>query len=238
MTSDPYAKAQSGEKLTIHATAWNRLLDTVRPNATASPGEEFSYASTNFRVNCHNDSGDSVPQWGILRISDVLLGSSGAAAGSWSWPGVVGASPQAVDDSCVVAVEPIAVNGIGQAAVAGVVQARVRVNCTGHRYASPRPGQFYFLDSSDHGPFRILWIGSTAPANPTGVSGANNPWAILMFDSSRPMSTGITGYSAGDTQLLGHGKAVSGASSCDAGFQWYSVTECPGNPSYAASYFL
>ena len=38
--------------------------------------------------------------------------------------------------------------------------------------------------------------------------------------------------------LLGHGKATTGASGCDAGLQWYTMTECSGTPSYASSYFL
>lgn len=239
MSSDPYAKALPGEKLTIHAAAWNRLIDTVRPDPSASPGEEFSYARTNFRVHCLNTAASIVPQWGVLKISDVLLGASGALTGTWSWPGVVGSPPESPGDACVVAVEPIASGGIGQAAVAGVVQTRLFVNCTGHQYARPRTLDTSCLETAEYGPFRILWRGSSGPANPTGVSGPSKPWAIVMFGNDRPSQDNITGYVANATQLLGHGKAVSGVTGCSAtGYQWYSVTECSGNPSYATSYFL
>lgn len=236
MTSDPYAKATPGEKLTIHATAWNKLIDTVKPNAAASPGEDFAYARSHFRVNCQNNSAAAIPQWAILKITDVLLGSSAAATGAWSWPGVVGEAPGSTG-AHVVAVEPISVGAIGQAAVAGVVQVRVRVNCTGHQYAKPKTGEVNYLETSDSGPFRILWCGNNAPANPTGVSGPNNPWALVLFGTERPLDS-LPAYSTGATQLLGHSKAASGASGCDTGLQWYSVSECAGTPSYATSYFL
>jgi hypothetical protein len=50
--------------------------------------------------------------------------------------------------------------------------------------------------------------------------------------------TKLPDHSTGAVQLLGHGKPTTGASGCDGGLRWYSVTECSGNPSYASSYFL
>jgi hypothetical protein len=58
-----------------------------------------------------------------------------------------------------------------------------------------------------------------------------------MFGTER-MSESIEGHSTGSDQLLGHGKAVTGASGCGADLKWFTVTECSGNPSYASSYFL
>lgn len=239
MTSDPYAKAQPGDKLTIHAAAWNRVIDMVKPQAAASPGEEFSYQRTNFRVHCQNSTGDDVPQWGVLGIQGILDAPTGTSS-SWSWPGIVGGlptGPSATGVSYVIAVEPIQENAIGQAAIAGVVQARVLVRCTGHQYATPKSSEVNYLETSEAGPFRIIWKGNTGPANPTGVTGPTKPWALLAFDYERPLES-IQGHSTGSIQLLGHGKPTTGASGCDGGLAWYSVSECSGNPSYATSYFL
>lgn len=165
-------------------------------------------------------------------------------------PGVIGVSPGGPtgNASYVIALEPIEHGAIGLAAVAGAVQCRVNVRCTGHQYAVPASGVAAYMDTADIGPFKILWRGLTGPAAATGVivatgvSGptgpqATGPWALVMFGTERPLES-IANHSTGATQLLGHAKAASGASGCDTGLQWYSVTECSGNPSYATSYFL
>ena len=61
--------------------------------------------------------------------------------------------------------------------------------------------------------------------------------ALAVFGTERT-SESITSHTTGAVQLLGHGKAATGASGCDTGLQWYTVTECSGTPSYASSYFL
>lgn len=240
---DAFKKVRAGERLEIAASAWNRVIDQVvtRPRFD---GASQASPQINFQVRCRNATTGIVPRWGIMQIAGVLevpavsAGATGSGLSSFeAYPGVVGVAPQAGSAAFVVAVEPIAPGAIGHAAIAGVVQSRVLVRCTGHRYATPASSNATYLETSDSGPFRIIWRDSTGPANPTGVTGATKPWALVAFGDERPADA-IAGHSSAATQLLGHGKAASGASGCDAGLQWYSVTECSGNPSYATSYFL
>ena len=241
MSGDPYRKALPGEKLRIPAVAWNRVLDMVAPSSGTAAGEEFSYRQANLRLYCQNSTGTGVDRWDVLAITGVTptpSGVTGAAAEQFQRsPAVVGVATTAeTGGAFVVAVEPIRAGELGLVAVAGVVQARVQMRCTGHQYAKPKANEIGYMQSADSGPFRIMWVGATGPI-PTGTTGPGTPWALLLFGTERT-SESITSHTTGAVQLLGHGKAATGASGCDTGLQWYTVTECSGTPSYASSYFL
>lgn len=249
---NPYRKVNPGEALQIAAATWNRVIDEVatRPRFDGGVGE---WPPINFSVRCRNDSGSLVARWSVLQITGVLETPTGSFTQFERMPGVIGVSPggPAGNASYVVALDPIEAGAIGMAAVAGAVQCRVNVRCTGHQYAVPASGVSAYMDTTDSGPFKIIWRDTTGPAAATGATGASGvtgpratgPWALVLFGSERPVES-IPNYSTGATQLLGHAKAASGASGasgpsgCDTGLQWYSVTECSGNPSYATSYFL
>ena len=162
MPADPYAKAQPGEKLTIHATTWNKMVDLVRPGAAPAPGEEFSYRRTNFRVYCRNSTSGTVPQWGVLHIDGVIQTPSGstgtATAGFQSSPAVRGKTPTGTTNgSFVIAVEPIGANKFGMAAIDGVVQCKLDVTDESHRFATPKPGSTAELKTATSGEAAILW---------------------------------------------------------------------------------
>jgi hypothetical protein len=237
--SDAFRKVRPGEPVRVAARAWNRIIDQV----TTKPrfdGNTSAWPQTNFRVRVRNNTSTGISRWGVLQIDNILEAPTGVGSQFEQWPGVIGITPGvslAAGVAYVVAVEPIPVGSIGQAAIDGVVQARVLVRCTGHQYAKPKSSEIDYLETADAGPFRILWKGTTGPANPTGVTGPTKPWALLSFDYEKPLDS-IDGHTTGATQLLGHGKAATGASGCDTGLQWYTMTECSGNPSYASSYFL
>jgi hypothetical protein len=237
--SDGFRKVRPGEPVRVAAQAWNKIIDQVvtKPrfdgNTSASP-------PTNFRVRVRNNTSTGISRWGVLQISDILEAPTGVGGQFEQWPGVIGGTPASGPEggvSYVVAVDPIPAGSIGQGAIDGVVQSRVLVLCTGHQYAKPKTGEIDYLETADAGPFRILWKGTTGPDNPTGVTGPTKPWALLCFDYERPLES-IAGHSTGADQLLGHGKAATGASGCDTDLKWFTVTECSGNPSYATSYFL
>jgi len=162
MSGDPYAKAQPGEKLKIHATTWNQVVDLVKPGAAAAPGEEFSYRRTNFRVYCQNKTSGTVPQWGVLHIDGVLptpSGSTGTATeGFQSSPAVIGKTPTGTTNgSFVIAVEPIGADKLGMAAIDGVVQCKLDVTDASHRFATPKPGSTTELKTASSGEAAILW---------------------------------------------------------------------------------
>lgn len=246
---NPYRKVNPGEPLQIAAATWNRVIDEVatRPRFDGGMGE---WPHINFSVRCRNDSGALVSRWSVLQITGVLESPTGSFTQFERMPGVIGVSPggPAENASYVVALDPIEAGSIGMAAVAGAVQCRVNVRCTGHQYAVPASGVSAYMDTTDSGPFKIIWRDTTGPAAATGATGASGvtgptgpkatgPWALVLFGTERPLES-ITGHSSGATQLLGHAKAASGSSGCDAGLAWFSVTECPGNTSLASSYFL
>lgn len=234
---NPYRKVNPGESLQIAAATWNRVIDEVatRPRFDGGVGQ---WPPVNFSVRCRNESGALVSRWSVLQITGVLEAPTGAFTQFERMPGVIGVSPGGPTEnaSYVVVLDPIEAGAIGMAAVAGAVQCRVNVRCTGHQYAVPANGVSAYMDTTDSGPFKIIWRDITGPA-------ATGPWALVLFGTERPLES-IPNYSTGATQLLGHAKAASGASGasgpsgCDTGLQWYSVTECSGNPSYATSYFL
>ena len=162
MSADPYAKAQPGEKLTIHATTWNQVVDLVRPSAAAAPGDEFSYRRTNFRVYCQNKTSGTLPQWGVLHIDGVFptpSGSTGTATeGFQSSPAVLGKTPTGTTNgSFVIAVEPIGADKFGMVAIDGVVQCKLDVTDASHRFATPKPGSTTELKTASFGEATILW---------------------------------------------------------------------------------
>jgi hypothetical protein len=174
MSGDPYAKAQPGEKLKIHATTWNQVVDLVKPGAAAAPGEEFSYRRTNFRVYCQNKTSGTVPRWGVLHIDGVLptpSGSTGTATeGFQSSPAVIGKTPTGTTNgSFVIAVEPIGADKLGMAAIDGVVQCKLDVTDASHRFATPKPGSTTELKTASSGEAAILWKESGTGAGKWGL---------------------------------------------------------------------
>jgi hypothetical protein len=215
-SGDPYRKAQPGEKLTIHAATWNRMVDLVRPAASSAPGEEFSYRRTNFRVYCRNDTSETIPQWGVLHIDGVLptpSGATGAEADQFqSSPAIIGITPTGTTNAgFVVAVEPIEKDQLGMVAIDGVVQCKLDIKAADHRFATPKPGSATELQTASSGEAAILWKESG-----TGTG----KWGLVRIGAGAGggvMVGKITGtWAKGGTQTVwehtGAGEQVSGPS--------------------------
>lgn len=230
---NPFRKVRAGEPLSISASAWNAVIDEVATRPQLDGGTSRD-PHVNFRVRCQNNSGTGVSKWSILQITGVRPAPSGTYTEFESWPSVIGVRPgagvNAIDPKCVVAVEPIPDQGFGQAAIAGVVQCRLNVNCTGHQYATTAENESDYLETSSVGPFRILWR-DNPPA-----TGTQKPFGLVMFAADSPLRS-AEGYTTGAVQLLGHEQS-SGSTGCYSYLRWYSVSECTGPQSFAASYFL
>jgi hypothetical protein len=236
---NPLRHVRPGQPVKIAASTWNKLVEEVKFHPR-TVGETSDFPRTNFTVRVRNSTSTGISRWGVMQVYDMLEAPTGVGGQFEQWPGVIGGTPGIGTGggvSYVVAVEPIPAGEIGQGAIDGVVQARVLVVCEGHQYAMPKGSEIDYLETADSGPFRILWKATTGPANPNGVTGPTKPWALLSFDYERPLES-IEGHATGADQLLGHGKGATGASGCDTGLKWFTVTECSGNPSYATSYFL
>lgn len=209
---NPLRHVRPGEPVKVAASAWNKIIEEVKFHPRAV-GETFDFPRTNFTVRMKNFTSGPIERWAVLQIEAMLetpTGVTGPDVDSFqSWPGVVGVTPglgAGSTEAYAVAVEPIAVGEIGQGAINGVVQARVLVLSTGHQYAKPKTGEVDYLETTDSGPFRIIWRGATGPANPTGVTGPTKPWALLSFEkgSSVGVKVGkITGtWTKGGTQTV------------------------------------
>jgi hypothetical protein len=238
--SDAFKKVRPGDKLEIQARAWNQVIDqvTTKPRfATGDPGGSSTY----LEVPCENKSGNNVPRWGVLAITGVLVqptGASGAnATNSFQrQPGVIGVTPSGpVYGRFVIAVEPINNDTIGRVAIDGVVQCKVHVRDTKHKFARTKDGSVSQLESADSGDAVLLWaeptsgtdkwglvrIGQTqqqlrvAKYKPTGgATGGTGPaWAVhtlgevdVYEDGTPPSETRTTGATI--TGVVNHAKRI------------------------------
>jgi len=128
MAGDPYRRVRPGEKVKIPALAWTQLMrGLVSLDNTGGDTIEFPESPYNW-VYFRNDSGSTIPRWGVATIAGVAstpVGTTGAAVRQFeSMPVRAGGGPTGAAAAIGVAVEPIPAGGLGRLAVAGAVQVR------------------------------------------------------------------------------------------------------------------
>lgn len=175
--SDPYKKVQPGDRLTIPAQAWNRVLDSVSiPVQTG--GELAGLQPAPNTVLIKNSSGQDKQRFELLGVTGPLVNPHESPTHESDFlrrPALVGVTVNATHfERFVVCLEPIKNNAVGVAAVSGVFPCRVELRSVQHRFAVPSSSG---LVSSSCGPVALLWVGAT------GVTGTNE----------FPGSTGPTG---------------------------------------------
>jgi len=194
-----------GQKLgkAISARAWNRAQDAAdivlgqAPGVTADAntpyGPPFNY------VYCRNNTSQTVPRFGVMRIGGVEVQPGGPTApGTAQFVQMPIVSGQLPTESALerwgVAIEPIPVGQTGRLAVAGVVQCKVRVRNTLDRFVRPLAGTVNQLVTAGYGEGLILWSEGTVGeerwalvriGSPAGVS-------IVQFDGAWPINTSKT----------------------------------------------
>lgn len=192
--SDPYKKVQPGDRLTIPAQAWNRVLDSVSvPLQTG--GELAGLEPGPNTVWIKNASGHDVVRFGVLGINGVAINPTAGNTQEMEFarrPALLGVTPT-VDshaDRFAVCLEPIKNNQYGRAAVSGLFPCKVFVTSQTHRFAGVRDSDRTQLESASCGLIQLLWVQTTGPANaitgatgPSGVSGSTGPtgaykWAV------------------------------------------------------------
>lgn len=196
------------------AAAWNRAQDAA--DKVLGQGDAFAADSVRgpgapyTALPCKNMSGTDVARWGVLAISGLEITPNGATGSGnaqfESMPVLQGTTPTTTTQSIAIAVEPIANNAIGMVAVAGVVQTKVQVVSTSHKFARPKAsttelqtdwgGPAYLLykeSSTGSDKWALVRIGD---AGPTGVDVVTNvvigPTGIT-FERSRVWVHGVTG---------------------------------------------
>lgn len=192
--SDPYKKVQPGDRLTIPAQAWNRVLDSVSVPVQTG-GELAGLNDGPNTVWIKNSSGHDVVRFGVLGINGVAVNPTAGSTQELEFarrPALLGGTPTITGhaDRFAVCLEPIKNNAFGRAVVGGVFPCKVFVTSTTHRFAGVRDGDRTQLESSTCGLVQLLWVQATGAANPitgatgpSGVSGSTGPtgaykWAV------------------------------------------------------------
>lgn len=188
-------RIEAGQPLNgaISARAWNRALDAAdivmgdRLSLTAGP-QQYSSAPYTW-VYGWNETGAAITRWSAFEIHDIYIppndntegagyGTDPNAAQFESMPSVVLRAPTSLSPTgnrtrCwCVALEPIPSLALGRVAVAGVVQAKIKVTNAYFRFVDPRNG---VLETAEQGYARILW---KEPGEGT------NRWALLQLGCS------------------------------------------------------
>lgn len=181
---DPFRKVSPGQPLRIGARAWNRVLDSIRPNVGFMSLQDGLEPAPN-TVYIRNKSGHDVPRFGVLGISGVEIDPAAEdkkhELGFAQQPVLHGTTPGAEHaDKFVICLQPIRDDAIGLAAIGGVLACKVELKNGNHKFATAKTGDRTQLQSSAKcGAVRLVWVegqptGATGPTAPTG----ENKWAV------------------------------------------------------------
>ncbi len=171
--------------LMIPAADWNQIVDAARRSrdVTAQPKISIPPRSINVAqqslIKIKNTAAAAVDRFGVLGISGAIFDpyvSSDALPQFLQQPGLTGTTPDASHaGKFVVAIEPIASQGIGWACISGIVQVQVNMVSASHVYADVTASDATKLTSGSSGA-RIVWVSA----------GTGTKWAIV--DMSRMAS--------------------------------------------------
>jgi hypothetical protein len=173
-------RIEPGQKLSsaISARAWNRAqqaADVVlgERDQFATSAKEYWGRAANV-IYIRNDSNADVGRCHVLGIAGVVVdptSSDAAAAAFVERPVLTGWTPQTGvnDTKFAICIEPIAIGGIGRAAVGGMLAVKVRIDDESHGFATVLDGDATQLRSAGCGILQLLWKESG-----TG----DNKWAV------------------------------------------------------------
>jgi hypothetical protein len=212
--SDPFRRVAPGERLTIHAAAWNRTMDVVSPRADFG-GAQAADALLNFRVAVRNDTTGLADIYSVLKIGNAIISPTGGAGGQFSAvPVFIGTEPDEDTGAgfCVLAA-PCATGAYAMGAVAGVTPVKLNVIDADHRYAKAKDGDITELQTAVAGPAFILWKESGTGGGKWGyvrlgnddesfrlgrvTGGASGAWAKDTTGSVEPIDENGTALATG-----------------------------------------
>lgn len=172
----------AGEPLTIRAADWNAmatLFEQLQPGVGMNPGGPVGERGTR-QLWIKNESGATVPQYGILAMGDAVFdpaGHSGADELSFKQPSIYvrGDAPSIPGDEgkwCVL-LSPASDQQIVRAVAGGVVQVKVFVNASTDEWAEAADADSGKLTTGPVGTARILYK----------ETGTGEKWALISFPS-------------------------------------------------------
>jgi hypothetical protein len=192
----------------ISARAWNRAQDAADLVLGSTTGVEAGIGQAGSKpyawVLCKPSV--NVDRWGVLAITGVEIAPTANATDAETkrfeeQPVVTGGTPSATTTAWCVAVEPIAAGKIGRVAVGGVVQCKVTVSDSAHKFVRAKASTTE-LESSTTGEGLLLWSGGG--------------WALVRLGTVD--LTKCKDYSATKQQVLGH--------AANGGIAWIDTTAC------------
>lgn len=229
----PDGRVTPGQRINsaFSARAWNRAQDAAdivlgqSPSLVAdapSPyGPPFEY------VYCRNGTEETVPRFGVLRISGVtVLPGASTAPGTAQFlqmPVMAGVAPDFSNPSrWGVALEPIRPGQIGRLAVAGVVQCKVRVRSPQDRFVRTIPDNVTQLVTGGYGEGFILWSESTVGEERWALVRLGTPsgLALVQFTGAWPINTlkSVTFFGSSDTGFAFNRFGSVGSETCGTRF--------------------
>ena len=240
-------RIQPGQKLTsaVSARAWNRAQDAA--DRILGERQQFgadspqTSAAPYLHVLGRNAVGGLVQRWGVVGITGLeLTAAGGSAAGNSQFqemPIVTAGLPGgAYPERWGIALEPIAQGSVGRIAVAGVVQAKVRVVNTTDRYVRVLDANTNSLISGSHGEGLILWMEAGVGNDKWALIrlGVATGVAIVQFDGSWALNATktVTFFGGTDTVTAINRFASVGSTSCTTRFgaitrhgnQWHLIS--------------
>ena len=177
---DPLKPVRPGDPLKIQSATWNRILDAARTHQQsrgrtgANPLLADALAAANLVLV--QWPGADLAAFSVVTPNGMAIepDSESLALAAQRRPVFVGQAPTATTDTPIIVVDPIATDGIGRAAIGGVVPCRINVLDTDHEYAEPSPAITDYLVSASTGPARILWR----------EGGTGEQWGVVNLDAT------------------------------------------------------
>lgn len=179
MPGDPFKKALPGQRLVIPADAFNGFVDAAnyvrarRHNTESDAADEFRQTGI---VRVRNNSGFALPRFGVLALSEPIVGPAANLQefkNKVNFEGGMPYDPIAAGRFAVL-LEPLDADAIGRGVVAGVTPVKLRVAPDQlYDFAEMEAGQTGALVNVPHGSARVLWV---------EASGSTERWAVVRLD--------------------------------------------------------
>jgi hypothetical protein len=158
----PLNKVHKGDRLEIHASTFNTLVDVALDHQRRKH-DTARQAATNVLpsgiVLVRNDSGADRARFDVLGIPGPVLTPTDNIESFKNRVVVVGDVPGASDSGrFVILAEPIADGSFGRAYIDGVCPARVEMDDESHGFADVTDGETATLFSTAIGTAQLLWV--------------------------------------------------------------------------------
>lgn len=228
-------KVRSGERLRIAADHWNTLVDVAqrqRDRAVQRVNQPAPYQSlNNGLITVRNDTGVVLPRFAIVGLGEPIIDPADNEAAFDARPVLSAVEPDAALHATRFAIcqQPLGLELIGTALVAGVTPLTVAVQSANDGFAQVSTGETAQLQSAADGPVRILWkADGTGPQRavvlmPVGGSAPN--LMVSVHQVAHNFSAGSVVYFDGATWLTAEPDMVDAfGSSAKIGLVW-SVTD-------------